>query len=149
MSCDSLALPTSLSPSTVVPTKVYLPSGNRFLNFSRGTSSNGGSLVSEKSSVKPHPFRRPSVRSGDRHRPPRLAVEEELRACVAGGGVDLDDHRRRIERNRLRFRLARLIAGKRRAAQGEQRERSEAGRDVSGTSLHVASFRSLAVRQRE
>ena len=61
MSCESLAVPMSLSPSIVSPTKVYLPSGKRARNSASGTSLNGGSLLSEKSSVKPQFFRRPSA----------------------------------------------------------------------------------------
>ena len=61
MSCESLAVPTSFSPSIVSPTKVYLPSGKRALNSASGTSLNGGSLLSEKSSVRPQSFRRPSA----------------------------------------------------------------------------------------
>jgi hypothetical protein len=42
-----------------------------------------------------------SYSARERHRPPRLAVQEELDAGVAGRGVDLDDHRRRGEANRF------------------------------------------------
>jgi hypothetical protein len=61
MSCESLAVPKSRSPAIVSPRKVYLPSGKRALNSASGTSVKGGSLLSEKSSVRPQSLRRPSA----------------------------------------------------------------------------------------
>jgi hypothetical protein len=87
---------------------------------------------------------RSPVRAGDRHRSPGLAVEEELQPRVTSRGIDLDDYSRRGEANRLRCSLARALAPERRAAEGEQRKRGDAGHDLNRSSLHVPSFRPLA-----
>ena len=105
--------------------------GKRALNSAKGTSLERrlvalGEELGQPPIPQPAPRvdvdDHPSVRVGDRHRVPGLAVEEELQARVTVGPVDLDDQRRRVELHGLRPCAARPIARKGRSCQDDQRE---------------------------
>jgi hypothetical protein len=53
MSWESVALPMASFPAIVRPLNVYRPAGQSFLNLRSGKVLNGGSLLSENSSVRP------------------------------------------------------------------------------------------------
>jgi hypothetical protein len=75
-----VAVPITVSPSTVLPMKVYTPSGNRARNSSSGRSESDGSSLSKKNSERPSCPRLPLALTSRMRRPSGVNISRLFQA---------------------------------------------------------------------